>query len=43
MQYIFASICVLVCIVVLCFAYKVFKDTQRMKKEAEDDETRLVK
>jgi hypothetical protein len=37
MQYIFAAICVLVCIVVLCFAYRVYKDTQRMKKKAEDD------
>lgn len=41
MHYVFATICILVCVIVLYFAYKVYKDTQRIKKQAEDDEARL--
>lgn len=36
----FAVICVLICIVALYIAWKVYKDTRNMKKKVKDDETR---
>ncbi len=41
MQYIFASICIIVCFIVLYFGYKIYKDTQRIEKQAEDDEAKF--
>ena len=41
MQYLVATISGLVCIVVLWFAFKAYKDAQHLKKKAEDEEARL--
>lgn len=40
---IFAIICILICIAALYFAFKIYKDTRKIKKKQleEDDETPL--
>lgn len=34
----FSFICIAVCIAALYFAYKIYKDTQKIKKKIEDDD-----
>ncbi len=39
----FAAICVIICVVALYFAYKIYKDTRKLKKKVEDDDETEVR
>jgi len=41
MPYIFSAFCVVVCIIALYLGFKIYKDSQRIRKKNEDEESRM--
>ncbi len=41
MPYIFSAFCIVVCIVALYLGFKIYKDSQNIRKKAKDEEDKM--